>query len=204
MINKHCISIGIAVSIIFFIIAAAYYPGGSQNDLQWEGYNLRHNYLCHLFNEKALNGALNMPTRLWAILGMFVLCSTIAVFFHRFSTKISVPTAAKTIKYCGISSMIFAFLVSTPYHDLMTTISSVLALIAIFYMTVFIFKSKLTFFKLLSIGCIAILYLNNYIYYSQQFLAYLPVLQKISFVLVFILILSLDYFTEKEDFQEKT
>lgn len=135
--------------------------------------------------------------------GMLCLCSSMAMFFYRFSTKISVPTSAKIIKYCGLGSMIFSFLLITPYHDLMTTISSILALVALFYMTISIFKSKLTLLKIVSMGCLAILYLNNYIYYSHQFLQYLPVLQKFSFLIVSGLIISLDYFTEKEDFLVK-
>jgi hypothetical protein len=96
--------------------------------------------------------------------------------------------------------MFFAFLVATPYHDLMTTLSSVAALVALFYMTVAIFKSKRPIFKWLSGLCLVVLYANNYIYYTHHWLEFLPILQKISFLIAVALILSLDYFTEKEDF----
>ena len=83
----------------------------------------------------------------------------------------------------------------------MTTLSSVFALIAIFYITIFIFKSKRHIFKFLCAACLAVLYLNNYIYYTQNGLEFLPIFQKISFVMGTIMILGLDYFITKEDFQ---
>jgi hypothetical protein len=121
-------------------------------------------------------------------------------FFVRFADKIPVVKSANIIKYGGISSMILGFFVFTPYHNLMTTLSSIAALIALFYMVIYIFKSKRPIFKWLSVSCLAVLYVNNYVYYSLNFLEYLPVLQKISFVMVLALILGLDYFTVKEDF----
>ena len=197
--KKHILLIGIILSISLLTISAAYYPGGSQADAQTVGYDWKNNYLCNLFNEKAINGMANDTGRLWAMIGMFCLCVSSSLFFIRFANKITAATPAKMIKYCGVGSMFFALLVITPYHDLMTTLSSVSALIALVYMTFLILKSKLHLFKLLSILCLVVLYLNNYVYYTHHFIEFLPVLQKISFVLVFLLILSLDYFTTKED-----
>jgi hypothetical protein len=198
--KKHILLLGILLSVLLLAISATYYSGGSQHDKNAVGYNFQHNYLCNLFNKKAVNGGDNSTTRIWAIGGMLCLCVSLALFFVRFSEKIPNATSAKIIKYCGVSSMFFAFLVATPYHDLMTTLSSVTALVALLYITVAIFKSKRPVFKWLCGLCLANLYLNNYIYYSQNFLEYLPVLQKISFVIGVALILCLDYFTQKEDF----
>ncbi len=197
--KKHILLLGMSLSIILFTLSAASYPGGSQKDINAIGYDWKHNYLCNLLNEKAVNGADN-TARIWAIAGMLCLCISMALFFVRFSTKITAINSAKIIKYCGIVSMFFGFLVFTPYHNLMTTLSSIAALVALFYMTIYIFKSKRPVFKGLSVLCLAILYVNNYIYYSQHLLEILPILQKISFLLVFVLILGLDYFTKKEDF----
>jgi hypothetical protein len=198
--TKHILLIGLIASMLQFTIAAAYYPGGSQHDKNSIGYDWQHNYLCNLFNEKAVNGVEN-PARCWAIGGMLCLCVSLSLFFVRFSEKIPNPTSAKIIKYCGVGSMFFAFLVATPYHDLMTTLSSVTALVALFYMTVAIFKSKRSLLKWLSGLCLAVLYANNYIYYTQHLLEFLPILQKISFLVAFAMILSFDYLTTKEDFR---
>jgi hypothetical protein len=198
--KKHILLIGISLSLLLLTISAAHYPGGSQHDKNAIGYDFQHNYLCNLFNQKAVNGMDNTTSRIWAMGGMLCLCASLSLFFARFSRKIPNVTSAKIIKYCGICSMFLAFLVITPYHDLMTTLSSVAALIALFYITVSIFKSKQPIFKWLCGLCLAILYLNNYIYYTQHFLEFLPILQKISFFMVVTLILGLDYFTQKKDF----
>jgi hypothetical protein len=197
--KKHILLIGITLSILLLTLSAAYYPGGSQHDKNSVGYDFQHNYLCNLFNEKAVNGVEN-PARFWAIGGMLCLCVSMSLFFVRFSEKIPNATSAKIIKYCGVGSMFFALMVATPYHDLMTTLSSVTALFAVFYMTVAIFKSKRPLLKWLSGLCLAVLYANNYIYYTQHWLEFLPILQKISFLIAFAMILSFDYLTTKEDF----
>jgi hypothetical protein len=198
--KKHILLIGTMLSITLFTISATYYSGGSQKDKNAFGYDWQHNYLCNLVSEKAVNGADNTPTRVLAIAGMLCLCVSLSLFFVRFADKIPVVKSANIIKFGGIGSMIFGFFVFTPYHNLMTTLSSIAALVALFYMVIYIFKSKRPIFKWLSVSCLAVLYVNNYVYYSQNFLEYLPVLQKISFVMVLALILGLDYFTVKEDF----
>jgi hypothetical protein len=198
--KKHILLIGIIVSILLLTLATMYYPGGSQRDIHSVGYDWQNNYLCNLFNPKAVNGVDNTTSRVWAIGGMLCLCVSTSLFFVRFSEKMPHAASANVIKYCGVASMFFAFLVATPYHDLMTTLSSITALLVLFYMTVAIFKSKRSVFKWLSGLCIVVLYVNNYIYYTQHFLELLPIFQKISFLIIFALFLSLDYFTKKEDF----
>jgi len=196
MVKKHFTLIGIIISLLLFLLSTLYYPGGSQKNKNSIGYDWKNNYPCNLFDEKAING-LDNASRLWAKFGMFFLCISFAVFFIRFSKRIPSKTSANIIKYSGAGSMLFAFLVITPYHDLMTTIASIFALITLFYISVFIFKSKLSFFKFLSIACLLVLYLNNYIYYSRNLLDVLPIMQKISFLLIIIWILGLEYFTKK-------
>lgn len=200
MLNKHRVSICISFSLLLLLVAALLYPGGSQADLHSVGYNWKTNYLCNLFNARGMNGDPN-PGRNWAIAGMFFLCAGMAVFFFHFAYKISSGRPAKMIRYSGTGSMCFAFLVITPYHDTMTTLASVFALVALFYVTLFLFRSKLVAFKLLSAVCIAVLYLNNYIYYTHHYIEILPLMQKISFLLVIGWVLGLEYGTKKADFQ---
>ncbi len=199
MLKKHLIALGITVSMILLLIATFLYPGGSQLDKNAIGFDWGNNYLCNLFNEIAVNGAHN-PARFPAIGGMFFLCASFALFFHRFSKKIPSKTSANIIQYSGIAAMFFVFWVITPYHDLMTIFASTFGLLTLFYITVFTFKSKLTFYKYLGVFCLAILYLNNYIYYTQNWLHLLPILQKISLLSIIIWLLGLEYVAKKEDF----
>jgi hypothetical protein len=193
--------IGIVFSTTLLVIAAINYPGGSQKNKNSVGYDWRNNYLCNLFSEKAMNGHDN-PARPWAIAGMLFLCISFAIFFIGFSKKIQSKTSANLIKYCGAGSMLFAFLVITPYHDVMVTIACVLALIALFYSTVFVLLSKLFFFKILSIACMATLYASMYIYYTSTYLSLLPIMQKLSFLIAISWMLGLRYFTSPADFAQ--
>lgn len=188
------------MSLLF--IATQYYPGGSQHYKNSIGYDWKNNYLSNLFGEKAVNGSAN-PSRPWAIFGMLFLCVSFALFFIEFSKRIPVKGPSKIIRYCGVSAMLFAFLAVTPYHDIMVTISDTLALISMFYITVFVLKSKLQLLKVLSIACLLIFYCANYVYYTRTYLEILPILQKTTLALTITWVLSLQYFTTNIDFQSR-
>ncbi len=196
---KHFTLIAIIASLVLFTIAASRYPGGSQADINSVGFDLKNNYLCNLFTPKAVNGANNGATP-WAIAGMLILCSGLACFFIRFSERIPSKSSANIIKYCGAGAMLVLFFVVTPLHDLMTKIACTLELLALFYITVFLFKTKFTLFKILSVVCLAVLYFTMYVYFSSTMLSILPTLQKLIFLVVVSLMLGLTYFTSKEDF----
>jgi hypothetical protein len=200
MLKKYSILLGIIISIFLLLVATFYYPGGSQFDKTSIGYDWKNNYISNLFSEKAINGSVN-SSRFWAIGGMFFLSASFAVFFIEFSKKIPAKGSAKIIKYFGIIGMLFTFLIATPLHDTMITISSTMFLVSIFYITIFVLKSRLHLFKFLCIGCLLVYYFTLYLYGSGNLLAFLPIMQKITFATTIILIVGLEYFTKKEDFQ---
>ncbi|MBD1363651.1 hypothetical protein IDJ77_07505 [Mucilaginibacter sp. ZT4R22] len=197
--KKHSILLGITISISLLLIATWYYPGGSQADKNAIGYNWKNNYISNLFGENAVNGAGN-ASRFWAIAGMIFLSASFALFFVEFSKRIPAKGAAKIIKYIGGISMFFTALIATPLHDTMITISSTMFLIGMFYITIFVLKSKLHIFKFLCVGCLLIYYATLYLYGSGH-VKFLPIMQKITFATTIVLILALNYFTKKEDFQ---
>jgi amino acid transporter len=198
--KKHFLLTGILISLTLLLVATLYYPGGSQNDINSVGFNWQHNYLCNLFGEKAVNGADN-ASRPWAIAGILVLCVSVALFFYEFSKKISEKGSANIIRYCGISAMILSLLAATPYHDSGIAIAGTLELLSMFYITVFVFRSNLHLFKVLSVVCLLVFYTCNFVYYTQNYLYFLPVLQKVLLGLSITWVLSLHYFTTAADFQ---
>jgi len=199
MIKKHAVLIGIVFSLVLLVIAAIYYPGGSQIDKNSIGYDWKNNYMSNLFSPKAVNG-LDNASRPWAMAGMFFLCTSCAIFFTSFSKRIPPGAAAGIIKYSGAGAALFVFLTVTPYHDLMIGLSSTCILIAIFYLSVIILKSKLLFFKFLSIACLVTLYLCIYMYYTRSFLNLLPIMQKVCFLTILTWMVGLEYLSKKEDF----
>ena len=202
MIKKQALLLGIIISSLLIFTATRLYPGGSQNDAQSVGFSWQHNYLCNLFSRTAVNGYDN-PSRYWAIAGMGFLCISFALFFYSFSKKISSPSAAKVIKYFGILGMVFAFFIFTEYHNLMITLSSSFVLISLFYIAVYIFRSKIWFLKIWTIISLLVLIVCNYMYYTQSYLSILPIMQKLVFICTVVWILGLEYFTSAEDFSKK-
>ena len=200
MLKKYSVLSGILISLILLLMATLYYPGGSQSNKDSIGYDWTNNYISNLFGEKALNGSEN-TARFWAIAGMIFLSASFALFFLEFSKRIPANGAAKVIKYCGSVGMLFTFLIATPLHDTMITIASTMYLISMFYITVFIFKSRLHLFKFLCTVCLLLFYGTLYLYGSGNYLTFLPIMQKITFFTSIILVLGLRYFTTKEDFQ---
>jgi len=199
MLRKHSILIGIIISLLLLFVATRYYPGGSQHDQNSTGFDWKNNYLSNLFSTKAVNGVDNLSVP-WAVGGMLFLCISFALFFIEFSKKIPPGSAAKVIKYAGACAMAFGSLAVTPYHDLAIMIGGTLFLLSMFYVTVFVFKSKLLLFKILCIICLLVFYCCNYIYYTRNYLEILPVMQKIGIFIAIVWILSLQYFTTKMDF----
>lgn len=200
MLRKHSILLGILISISLLILATIFYPGGSQLDKDSIGYDWTNNYISNLFGEKAVNGSDNTG-RFWAVAGMAFLSASFALFFIEFSKKIPKKNAAQIVKFVGVSCMLFAFLIATPLHNTMVVISSIMFLICIFYITVFVFMTKLHVFKFLCVTCLLIFYTTLYIYGSEDLREFLPIMQKVTFTICILLVLGLEYFAKKEDFE---
>ena len=64
-----------------------------------------------------------------------------------------------------------------------------------------VIKSRLTLMKIMSIAFLLTFYFGAYMYFTRSFLEYMPIMQKIIFMMKVIWVLSLEYLTENEDFQ---
>jgi len=198
MIKKYSVLITITLSLILLGIAISIYPGGTYQDKNAVGFDWSNNYISNLFEAKALNGAQN-TSRIWAYLGMFVYSISCAIFFVNMSEKIPEKNFRNIIKYTGILIMPFTFLIVTPLHDLMLNISNFLFWNCIVAITVFIFMTKLHFFKLYSVLCLLIFFYAVYIHTSSNW-DLLPIVAKVNSISAIFLILGLEYFTDVEDF----
>lgn len=144
MIKKYSVLTGLTISLIFLITAISIYPGGTYQDKNSIGFDWTKNYISNLFEAKALNGSQN-SSRAWAYVGMLFYSISSAVFFVNMSKKIPGKNAANIIKYAGILTLPCTFLIITPIHDLMLTISSFLFWTCIVCITVFLLKTQLHF-----------------------------------------------------------
>ena len=189
---------GIAIFVLLYFIAAILYPGGSQADKASKGFSWLHNYWCNLLNEKAINGEHN-PGRYFAITGMLVLCISMAMFWCLFAQLIPFNKRFSiAMQVSAIASACCGFFLFTRYHDSIINITGLLAFIAFAGTFAGLYKTgwrKLFWFGAFNIVLIAI---NNLIYYNKPFIAYLPVVQKITFAffLVWICLIDLELFRQ--------
>ena len=186
-------TIGILIFVALYIFSTTLYPGGSQADLNTKGFDWVNNYWCNLFNLKALNGQPN-PARPFSIIGMIILWMSLLLFFFMFSEILSTSQLWKrVIQLSGTLSIIFASLLFTGLHDFVTTASSIFGLFTLTGIILGVAKSNLNLYKITGVICVILLGINNYIYYSRQFINALPLIQKLTFVIVFLWVIGLNH-----------
>lgn len=198
MIKKHSVLICVVISVVFITIAASVYPGGSLPDKNSVGFDWTKNFISNLFSEKAMNGADN-TSRVWALIGMAFHALGYGIFFIRMSKKIPSKHAANVLLVVGVANVLFNILITTSLHDIMVTISSTLTLMGLFYITVFVLKTKRHWLKIFCIICLLTFYYTLFLYGAGNW-GLLAIMQKLAFVVSMLLILILEYFTRKDDF----
>jgi hypothetical protein len=198
MIKKYSVLIGITISLILFAVAISMYPGGTYQNKNTIGFSWSKNYISNLFEANAINGSEN-SAKIWAYGAMFVYSISCALFFVNISEKIPEKNFKKIIKYTGILTMPFTFLIVTPLHNLMLNISSFLFWNCIVAITVFIFMTKLHFFKIYNSICLLIFVYAVYVHTSSNW-NLLLIIAKVNAITTLLLIIGLEYFTNKEDF----
>lgn len=186
--NNHVFNwiptIGISLFFGIYWYAATLYPGGSQLNAHSVGFDWVNNYWCDLLGAKGTNGQLN-PARPIAIIAMAILCLSLIQFFWQFSNTLAASRLwARFINICGAIAMFFSLLIFTKYHDLMIILASLFGLPVVIGIIKGIYQSNLTAFKISGLICLLLLSANNYIYYTNHLLEWLPLLQKISFLIV--------------------
>jgi len=198
--RKYSVLICVMISLLFLGIATWLYPGGSILDKNSAGFDWSKNFFSNLFLTTALNGAVN-PSRIWALIGMVFNSIAYGLFFIHTSRKISQKHTALVLKSIGVVNMLFTFLIATSLHDIMVTVSSTLTMIGLFYITVSILKTKLHWLKLFCIVSLLIFYYTLYLYGAGNW-GLLAVMQKVTFLCFMLLVLTIEYFTRTEDFQQ--
>lgn len=201
MTKKYSILIGIIVGTLLLIVSTIYYPGGTYENINSEGYDWANNYISNLLRPLAVNGEEN-TARPFAIFGVLFLTASFGIFFVNFSNRVKIRSASLVIRYLGIMATIFGFITVVPaMHDIMVTLSSILTLLIFFYISVMVVKSKLTLMKIMSIVFLLTFYFGAYMYFSRYQLEYMPIMQKIIFTMKITWVLSLEYLTRKEDLE---
>lgn len=197
MIKKYSVLICLVISVIFMVMAASFYPGGSILDKNSIGFEWSKNFISNLFLAKAINGLEN-PGRIWALFGMAFHAVGYGFFFINMSKKLSSRQLARILKFIGIANLLLIFLIATPFHDL-GVLSIILTLMGLFIITIFILKSKLHLLKFCCIFCLLTYYCFFFVF-GFGYLGLSVIIQKVYIISSMLLILGLEYFTKLEDF----
>jgi hypothetical protein len=174
---------GIILYVILYIIATRYYPGGSQADKNSIGYSWINNYWCNLLYANGINGKPNAAQPI-AMTAMGILCISLSLFWIQFPrfTTLNKP-AKRAIQVSGTLAMIIGFLLFTNFnHDLIINTASCLGLIAMAGTFVGLYQNGWKVLFGLGLVNIVMIILNNVFYHTEGLIVYLPVIQKITFL----------------------
>ncbi len=199
--RKYSVLLCVVISMLFLIVATLLYPGGSILDKNSVGFDWSKNFFSNLFLANALNGSDN-PSRVWALIGMIFNSIGYGLFFIHTSRKIPHKHTELVLKSVGFANMLFTFLIATPLHDIMVTVSSTLTMLGLFYITVFMLRTKLNWLKVICIVSLLIFYFTLFLYGAGDW-GLLAVMQKVSFLCFMLLVLIIEYFIRAEDFHQK-
>lgn len=173
---------GSVLFIILYIIAACLYPGGSQADKYHKGFSWVNNYWCTLLNESSINGEHN-TARPVALTAMVLLGITLSVFWYIIPESFDLNKKIKrTIQVTGITAMGVEMFLFTGLHDTAINVGGFFGLVALAGTMLGLYKNK--WISLFCFGLLNLLlfFLNNYIYWSGNYMTWLPIIQKVTFL----------------------
>jgi len=184
--------VGICVFIVLYLLAASYYPGGSNFDRTHKGFDWFNNYWCDLISEKGKNGELNTGRGI-ALTAMIILFASLSIFWYYLPKFFHDRKLNKwIIRYTGISSMVVLTFIFTPYHDTIITIGGLVVAVPLIgtFRELYTHQLKRLFF--FGVICLLFILLNFFSYITEWWILYLPMLQKITLLLFLIWIFLID------------
>ena len=168
-INKKYLPLfGVLLSVFLFVLAAMRYPGG------YDWVNLS---ISTLFQPDALNGSEN-EARPFAILAILSFCVSMGAVFKRVSQRATSRLHKKTIEIAGIGSMVYAFLVVTPMHDVLVGVALVFFVVAMLFTLHMVYLERRFWMLFAGVVSLVIPLINAVMYYGNVLYGFLPIVQK--------------------------
>lgn len=190
---------GITLFVILYLIAAEFYPGGSNVDPFQQGFSWSSNYWCELLGENAKNGLKNVARPI-ALVGMVVLALSISVFWINLPKMIPMKIwISRILQISGVLAMFCSIFIYSYYHDLAIYLAVIFGTIAFTSTLYGLYTNRYSRYFQMCVLCIFLIFMNNFIYVSDIMITYLPILQKFTFILVFAWIILLSARFQKEN-----
>lgn len=183
---------GVFIFVLLYFIATLFYPGGSDVNPGYTGFDWFNNYWCDLTDEITESGALN-PARTIALIAMLVLTLSIALLAYLIPPFFANVRFAFLISYLGIASMVAANFVFTEYHSSAAYMSGILGIIPLALTYYGLYKNRHTMLFIFGLISLFFLALNFFIYSTKIYIEVLPLIQKFTFLafLIWIFLLNI-------------
>ncbi|NND15716.1 MAG: hypothetical protein HKN89_05285 [Eudoraea sp.] len=178
--------IAMVLFIVFYVIAALNYPGGSWNDTSHVGFSFWNNYLCDLLDTYAINGSLNTG-RLWSRTGLAILCAGLVYLWYHLPILFARRGwTTKIMWISGLLAFVSLLTLSEGTHDISVRVAGLFGTVALIALVVELMRYGYIRLYPLGIICIVIFLVNYGIYETGKGLRFLPVFQKVTFTLFFL------------------
>jgi hypothetical protein len=184
-------TVGVGVYIILYVWATFLYPGGSQHDPGSTDFDWMYNYWCDLMSEPAGNSVHNRAVSV-AVTAQTILCLSLALFWLSFPVIFPDRRAVLIVSVAGVFSMLVALFLGSSYHDRVIDVSGsagFIAMLITFWQLNRLKKTRLILFGSL---CFLLCLLNYGIYLTRTGITYLPLIQKLTFLLTLVWFCLLD------------
>jgi hypothetical protein len=173
---------GFSIFFLLYVLAAAFYPGGSNVEKVAAGFSLLNNYWCDLMADNAKNGDIN-PARPIAITAWIILCISLSLFWVNLPRLFyGKSTNQQIVQYTGSfvsMGLVFSF---TKFHDTIIDIAAILGAITIILTSIELKRNQYFVLWKLVLFCFFLGSLNYFIYTTNYFISKLPILQKITYL----------------------
>jgi hypothetical protein len=174
--------VGISTFILFFVIAASHYPGGSNFDPSSIGYSWKENFWCELLGHSAKNSMPN-AARPYALTGMIGLSIGVSSFWYLITQGLFPNKALNLVtRAFGIISMFLSSFIFTIYHDLFIFGSVITGSFAFFLLFRQFWQRSQYLFFISGMTFMIMILANCFIYLTDIGETVLPSLQKLTFL----------------------
>jgi hypothetical protein len=173
--------LGMLLFVVFYLVAAYYYPGGSWKFPEAKGFSFWNNYLCDLLDHYAVNGAINKGRYAARTALGFLVGSLLLIWFYLPGFLPKRNSNQILMWVSGILALITTFFLSSGTHDITVRIAGCLGTIAFISLFIELFRMGLFRLFLSGVLCLIIFIVNYYVYESGNFITALPVIQKFTF-----------------------
>lgn len=171
---------GIGIFLVLYVVAAHFYPGGSDADRFHRGFDWLNNYWCDLIAKNGKNGIPN-AARPIALTAMIILFSSLSVFWFRLPDFFHENRFTRLlIGYTGLFAMTMLIFVFTKQHDIVIFIGGSVSSISFAGTLKELYTNRWHSLFRLGCFCLVLILLNFYSYLSGWLIFLLPLIQKVT------------------------